>query len=199
LSPFFSFVYIPQVSGFLFNRVDEFLPKYFAMEIENCSPSDLPAILNLYEAARALQTERNMVVWPHFTDKFLMSEIEQNRQWKISVDGRPVCNWAITYTDKEIWEEKDKSDSIFIHRICTHPDCRGNRYIDSIVDWAKQYANQLNRKYIRLDTLGKNTKLIEYYTSAGFSFLGIFKLTNTQSLPKHYQDEPNCCLFEIKL
>jgi len=47
--------------------------------------------------------------------------------------------------------------------------------------------------------LGNNTRLIEYYTSAGFDFLGIFKLTNTENLAAHYQREPNCCYFEIAI
>jgi hypothetical protein len=68
-----------------------------------------------------------------------------------------------------------------------------------MVAWAKLYTSQLGKQFVRLDTLGNNTKLIEHYTSAGFNFLGIFKLTDTATLPKHYQYEPNCCLFEIDL
>ena len=52
---------------------------------------------------------------------------------------------------------------------------------------------------IRLDTLGNNIKLIEHYTNAGFDFLGMFRLKNTAGLPMHYQEELNCCLFEIRI
>jgi hypothetical protein len=110
-----------------------------------------------------------------------------------------ACNWAITFSDPEIWGAKDKNDSIYIHRICNNPTLRGNRYIDAIVEWSRQYAKQKGKRFVRLDTLGNNTKLIQHYTSAGFKFLGIFKLTDTTTLPRHYQDEPNCCLFEIDL
>ena len=50
-----------------------------------------------------------------------------------------------------------------------------------------------------LDTLGKNVKLIEHYTNAGFDFLGLFDLKSTAGLPLHYQTTKGCCLFEIKL
>lgn len=169
------------------------------MRIEKCSVNDLPEILDLYEAARELQKIRKMVVWPSFSEAFILNEIAEGRQWKL-VEGQKICcNWTITFNDKEIWEEKDKDDSIFIHRICTAPDFRGNRYIDHLVDWAKAYARTLGRRFIRLDTLGNNTRLIKHYTSSGFDFLGISLLTNTATLPRHYQDEPNCCLFEIDL
>ncbi len=169
------------------------------MEIANCTTSDINEISSLYTAARNLQTQRKMVVWPSFDPAFIEKEINEKRQWKLILENQIACNWAITFEDKEIWEERDQNDAIYIHRICTNPDFRGNRYIDHIVEWAKPYAMELGKQYIRLDTLGNNTKLIEHYTSAGFQFLGMNELTNTASLPKHYQDEPNCCLFEMDL
>jgi GNAT superfamily N-acetyltransferase len=167
--------------------------------ITNCTPADLQKILTLYQHARKLQQERQMVIWPDFSTAFILNEILEERQFKITSTDEMVCNWAITFNDKEIWESRDKNDSIFIHRICVNENFRGHRYIDKIVDWAREYAKSRDKKYIRLDTLGDNKKLIAHYTSAGFDFLGMFKLTNTSSLPKHYQDHPNCCLFEIAL
>ncbi|VBB45691.1 GCN5-related N-acetyltransferase [uncultured Paludibacter sp.] len=169
------------------------------MKIDNCTIDDLPLILDLYNDARALQRLKKMVVWPTFEEDFIIREINEKRQWKITEGTKILCNWAVTFNDKEIWENKDKDDGIYIHRICTNPNHRGNCYIDTIVSWAKTYAQQTNRRFIRLDTLGNNTKLIEHYTSSGFIFLGMYLLTNISTLPKHYQDEPNCCLFEIDL
>lgn len=169
------------------------------MEIRNCVITDVDEILSLYEAARNLQTHKKMVVWPDFEKSFIENEIKENRQWKIITGNTIACNWAITFEDREIWSERDKNDAIYIHRICTNPTLRGNRYIDRIVAWAKQYASQTGKQFVRLDTLGNNTRLIEHYTSAGFDFLGMFRLTDTATLPLHYQNEPNCCLFEIDL
>ncbi|MBB1285278.1 GNAT family N-acetyltransferase [Flavisolibacter sp. BT320] len=169
------------------------------MRIETCTLHDVDAILELYEAARMLQQEKQMVVWPRFERAFLEKEIEEGRQWKLVQNDMIVCNWAIAFEDKEIWEERDQSNAIYIHRIATHPAYRGQRFIDALVDWAKAYAKWLDKRYVRLDTLGNNTKLIWHYTSAGFAFLGMVKLTETVNLPQHYQAEPNCCLFEIDL
>lgn len=169
------------------------------MEIKECSLNDVNEILSLYEAARNLQIQRQMVVWPAFENSFVEREIIEKRQRKITIDYLIACNWAIGFEDKEIWGEKDKNDAIYIHRICTNPTLRGNRYIEKIVEWSKQYARQLGKRFVRLDTLGNNTKLIAHYTSAGFDFLGMVKLTDTVNLPAHYQKEPNCCLFEIDI
>ena len=167
------------------------------MEIKNCSLNDADTILSLYNAAVNLQMQKNMVVWPKFEKDFIEKEIQEERQWKLIIDDQIACNWAISFSDKQIWEEMDNDNSIYIHRIATNPYFRGNRFIDAIVAWAKPYALSKDKQYVRLDTLGNNTKLIEHYTSAGFNFLGITKLANTQNLPAHYHKEPDCCRFEI--
>lgn len=161
--------------------------------------TDIDTILSLYQTARELQTQKKMVVWPVFERSFIEKEINEQRQWKLVIDEIIACNWAITFNDLEIWGEKDKNDSIFIHRIATNPTMRGNRYVDKIVEWAKEYVKQKGRSFIRLDTLGNNTRLIQHYTSAGFEFLGVFRLPDTSNLPGHYQTEPDCLLFEMEL
>ena len=168
-------------------------------KISTCMLKDSDMILSLYQSARDLQTQKGMVVWPVFKKDLIENEITEQRQWKLVIEDDIACNWAITFSDKEIWGEKDKDDAIYIHRIATNPILRGNRYIDKLVVWAKEYAKQKGKRFVRLDTLGNNTGLIKHYTSAGFKFLGMFELSDTSNLPGHYKVEPNCCLFEIDL
>lgn len=165
--------------------------------INHCELSDTGSIMDLYAAARALQTERGMVVWPRFEQSFIEQEIREQRQWKIVEEETLSCNWAVTFEDRAIWGERDRDDAVYIHRFCTHPLYRGRRYVDAMVVWAKEFARQRGRRYVRLDTLGHNTGLIKHYTSAGFRFLGMVRLADTSTLPLHYQREPDCCLFEL--
>jgi ribosomal protein S18 acetylase RimI-like enzyme len=167
--------------------------------ITNCDERDFTMILQLYAAARDLQRERGRVVWPDFDDDLMKTEIAEGRQWKMLIDGRIACNWAVTFRDKQIWEDKDQDDAIYIHRLCTHPDFRGQRLVDAVIEWARPYAANKGRKYIRLDTLGNNAGLIRHYLSAGFDYLGIVRLADTSGLPKHYQDYADCCLFEMRV
>lgn len=169
------------------------------MKIENCELSDIDAIFRLYGIATAYQESKDVVAWPDFERNLVETEIAEKRQWKLMIDGYIACNWAITYRDPEIWEELDNNESIYIHRIATEPAYRGNNFVTTIVTWGKKFAINNGKKYIRLDTLGNNVKLIQHYTNAGFEFLGMHQLKKTASLPEHYQKETNCCLFEIRL
>ena len=169
------------------------------MLIENCTINDIDKIFSLYAAASAHQQLKNAVVWPQFERTMVEKEIAGNRQWKLIIEDEMACNWTITFSDPEIWGERNKDAAIYIHRIATHPHYRGNNFVKMIVNWAKEYAMANKKDFIRLDTLGYNVKLIEHYCAAGFNFLGMFRLTETASLPLHYQQQPDCCLFEMAI
>jgi len=169
------------------------------MKIENCTTADLEEIFRLYRIASEYQRlKQTVVVWPEFERQLVETEIAENRQWKLVCEGQVACLWAITFSDEQIWEERNAQLAVYIHRIATNPFFRGKNFVAMIVEWAKAYAKNTGRDYVRLDTLGNNVKLIEHYTKAGFSFLGMFDLKNTSDLPPHYYNTP-ACLFEIKL
>jgi len=169
------------------------------MEIANSNPDDISEIFRLYGIAAAYQrAKQTVVVWPVFERQLVETEIKENRQWKLLIDGKIACVWATTFSDEQIWEEKNADAAIYIHRIATNPEFRGNNFVAIITNWAKAYAKNCGKDFVRLDTLGNNVKLIEHYTNAGFSFLGMFHLKTTEGLPDHYHNTP-ACLFEIRL
>jgi len=169
------------------------------MDIENSTISDLDEIFRLYAVASEYQkSKKTVVVWPTFEKQLVETEIAENRQWKLLIGGEIACVWTTTFSDEQIWEERNADAAMYIHRIATNPKFRGQNFVSLIVAWAKAYAKSCGKDFVRLDTLGNNEKLIAHYTNAGFRFLGMFELKNTNGLPSHYQGEP-ACLFEIRL
>ena len=169
------------------------------MVITNSNLNDISEIFRLYDLATNFQKikfPKNQ--WPLFNQNNIAIEIIQNRQFKLIIDGKIACIWAITYSDPQIWEEKENALSIYIHRIATNPEYRGNNFVKTIVDWAKDHALQHHKQFIRMDTCGRNERLISYYKGCGFNFLGINKLQNTTQLPSHYHNA-DVCFFEIRL
>jgi ribosomal protein S18 acetylase RimI-like enzyme len=171
-----------------------------AHDIRQSRPEDIDEIFRLYRLASDYQrSKKTVVVWPEFDRGLVEKEIEEGRQWKIVVEKQTACVWAITYSDEQIWEGKSDDAAIYIHRIATNPDFRSQHFVFAIVDWAKEFARNTGKRFIRLDTLGNNTRLIQHYENAGFNFLGFFELSNTSDLPGHYQSGEPACLFEIDL
>ena len=169
------------------------------MQIENSTIEDIDNIFRLYKMASAYQkAKQTVVVWPEFDRQLVVTEIAENRQWKLIIDGDIACVWVITFSDAQIWAVRNADAAIYIHRIASDDKFRGYNFIAIIVAWAKNYARGIGKDFVRLDTIGNNIKLIEHYTNAGFTFLGLFNLTDTSGLPAHYHNGA-ACLFEIKL
>ncbi len=168
------------------------------MVIENSTLEDTEEILRLYKLATDFQKLKFISHWPKFERSLIETEILENQQWKITIEGKIACVWATTFDDALIWEEKNIDPSVYIHRIAMNPDFRGENLVLNIVDFTKKYALDNNKKFIRMDTVGENQKLIAHYKKCGFNFLGLSKLEKTEGLPAHYSNA-TVSLFEMKL
>lgn len=167
-------------------------------QIESSNINDIEEIFRLYKIATDFQKTRFIVHWPEFDRELIETEIAENRQWKIVVDNKIACVWATTFDDPQIWEERNDDPSVYIHRIATNPDFRGQNLVGQIVEWVKIYAIENQKQFIRMDTVGDNQGLINYYTKCGFDFSGLLKLKNTDGLPAHY-DNATVSLFQMTI
>jgi ribosomal protein S18 acetylase RimI-like enzyme len=168
------------------------------MTIINSTAEDIDLIFNLYDAGTAYQKTVAKRHWLGFERSLVENEIKEGRQFKIVVDGQIACVFAITFTDPFIWAEKDKDPAIYIHRIATNPSFRGNGYVKHIVEWARKFAKENQKHFIRMDTGSGNDKLNNYYISCGFNYLGTIEHDKASDLPAHYK-VGSSSLFEIKL
>ncbi|OPC66466.1 GNAT family acetyltransferase [Elizabethkingia bruuniana] len=167
------------------------------MEIKNSIPADIGEIFRLYKIATDFQKTKFTVHWPEFERSLIETEIAENRQWKMVADTKIACVWATTLSDPQIWEQRNNDPAIYIHRIATNPDFRGQNLVQQIMEWSKQYALTNKKRFIRMDTVGDNPGLISYYTKCGFEFLGLSKLKNTEGLPAHYANA-TVSLFQLE-
>ena len=168
------------------------------MQIVNSTKSDIAAIFDLYDKAIAYQKLKFDKHWQGFDLALVETEITENRQYKIVMDDVIVCIFAVAFNDALIWGLRDKFPSVYIHRIVTNPTFRGNNYVNDIIEWAKKYGRNNGKQFLRMDTWGDNQKLIDYYQSCGFTYLGLSDLMMDSTLPKHYQGI-RLSLFEIAI
>lgn len=168
------------------------------MQFLNSETTDFSEILRLYDAAIEFQKTKFDKSWLPFDRALIEREIAEKRLWKIVIDDKIACIFSIAFEDPLIWKEKSSEPSIYIHRIVTNPEFRGQKFVPKIVDWARGYAKSIGKKFIRMDTWGDNQKLLDYYVDCGFAFLGVITPTKSAELPKHY-DGITLSLFEIEL
>ena len=162
------------------------------MRIENSTLADVSKIFELYRVARDFMKSKNQVYWPEFPKKLIINEIEENRQWKLLINEQIACIWATTLNDELIWGNENNEPSLYIHRIATNPEFRGQNLVRTLINWANEFGNNKNLKYIRMDTVGLNKGLISHYEKLGFEFLGTKEIKNTNGMPEHYKDGEVC-------
>ena len=172
--------------------------RYRTVTIQPSDPADLAAILDLYRHASDLQREKGMVVWPEIPSSLIKQELAEQRQWKMVIDGQIACIWVVAFDDPLIWGEKNDDPAVYLHRIATAPDFRGQGLVEYVLRATHDMACKMRLDYLRLDTVGDNPGLIEHYTKHGLTYLGAYQLPSTEGLPGHYNDGP-VLLFESKV
>lgn len=100
--------------------------------------------------------------------------------------------------DPLIWREKDKRNSIYLHRIIVNQNFKGQKQFKKVLQWAIEYASDHHLDSIRMDTWAENETIIDYYKSYGFKFIENFKTKNTKELPIQHRNL-NVALLEYKL
>jgi ribosomal protein S18 acetylase RimI-like enzyme len=167
------------------------------MNIKTANKNDIVKIYELYEMATAYQKTVSDKQWEGFEQALIEKEIEENRLWKIYNDNQFLCVFSINFNDKLFWGEKDKQPSIYIHRIALNTNFKGLSIMTKIIYWAKSYCVENEKQFIRMDTWGENTKLIDYYKKCGFEHIETIDLGNTTGLPSHYKGK--LALLEMKI
>jgi predicted GNAT family N-acyltransferase len=168
------------------------------INVSNTSLQDLEQIKWLFDEAIKLQSKNGYKVWESIDEIALQKDITNNLQFKIVKDENIVCIFSIQYNDPFIWQDKDQNDAIYLHRIVTSPNFKGQRLFEKVLTWAIGFAKQECKKFIRMDTWAANHQLIDYYQTFGFRFIENYKTTDTEELPLQNRNL-NVALLELTI
>ncbi|NOT93897.1 GNAT family N-acetyltransferase [Ferruginibacter sp.] len=153
------------------------------IKVTNTIIEDFDTVIWLFEQAMQLQGKNGYKVWDTVDKAALIKDIEKNLHYKIVKDNNILCIFSIQHNDRLIWRDRDKNDAIYLHRIVTNPNFKGQKQFEKVLNWAKQFVRQNNLKFIRMDTWADNQRIIDYYLSFGFKFIENYKSPDSDELP----------------
>lgn len=151
--------------------------------IVNTTFTDWETVIWFFDQAKQLQGKDGYKVWTHVDEDRLLEDIVKGLQFKIVRGNDILCLFSIQWSDPLIWRKRDQLDALYLHRIVRHPQFRGQRQFETILNWAIQLAKSRGLRFIRLDTWADNQKIIDYYESFGFSFIESYKTPDDAELP----------------
>src|SRR5687768_4898398 len=95
--------------------------------VKNTEPSDLPFIFELFDHFIKYQEKNDYPVWRDYDQGAIIKDIENKNQYKIIIDSTIAIVFSVCYTDKVIWRDLDRADSIYLHRIVVNPVFKGQK------------------------------------------------------------------------
>jgi len=162
------------------------------MQIIRSKAENIDVFQSLWSAALAYQKEKDYPLWPNFPSDLIKGEITEHLHYSaFSAQNELLGYFSLALSDPFIWEDEDKEDAIYIHRMCVNPHTKSSKLANSVLIWAYGYAQEANRSFIRMDTWANNQNLVEYYIKCGFKHIRTKQLGEMPMLPKHYS---NCKL-----
>jgi ribosomal protein S18 acetylase RimI-like enzyme len=168
------------------------------VEVINTEVNDLGQIFELFEHSINYQEKKGYPVWRNYDKNSIIKDIEDKNQFKVVVDSKTAIVFSVRYTDKVIWRDLDKGNSIYLHRIVVNPEFKGQKLFGTILDWVIEHSKQKGLSSIRMDTWAANPTIIKYYRSFGFTIIENYTTPDSEELPVHNRNLA-LTLLEYKL
>ena len=159
------------------------------MIIRRSTQADVEAIMPIFEEARGTIAALGIDQWQNGypSEDIVFADIERDQSYLCDFDGN-ICGTFAMLKDGEPtydkiyeghWLTGDRShDYIAIHRVAISVLSRGSGLSGKIIEYASDFAQNLGRKSLRIDTHRGNLIMRRMLEKNGFMFCGIIYLEN---------------------
>lgn len=154
-------------------------------EVKNTELDDLQLIFGLFEHSIIYQEKHGYPVWRNYDKHAIIKDIESRNQYKVMIDSTPAIVFSVGYSDKIIWRELEREDSVYLHRIVVNPAFKGQKLFGNVMRWSIEHCKQKGLRNIRMDTWAANPTIINYYKGFGFTVVEDYTTPDTPELPIH--------------
>ena len=86
-------------------------------------------------------------------------------------DGKPAACMALIDYDPVFWEDVEKGESLYIHKLAVRREFAGMGIAKLCIDFAKSRARSVGASSVRLDCYKNRTKVRALYEREGFKFV----------------------------
>lgn len=154
-------------------------------EVTNTERDDLELIFELFEQSISYQEKNGYPVWRNYDRNAIRRDIEGKNQYKVVIDFKTAIVFSVCYTDKIIWRDYDKGDSLYLHRIVVNPEFKGQKLFGKVLEWSVRHGKERGLKSVRMDTWAANPTIVNYYTGFGFKIVENYTTPDSIELPVH--------------
>ena len=130
-------------------------------------------VAGLLDEATVWVNDLGFSQWPlPFPRDQLAGAIERGEVYVVeSEDGEAVATVSMLPDDPLYWGDQPP-DAFYVHKLAVRRDQAGRGIGAAVVEWANAEAAEAGREFLRLDCLGDNPGIRDYYEDLGFEHRG---------------------------
>ncbi|MBA3734936.1 MAG: GNAT family N-acetyltransferase [Actinobacteria bacterium] len=139
------------------------------MNVKRARHEDADTVAGLLDEATVWVGELGFDQWPlPFPRGELTDAIDRGEVYLVEgEDGEPVATLALLHDDPMYWPDRPP-DAFYLHKFAVRRDRAGRGIGAAVVEWANAEAAEAGREFLRLDCLGDNPRIRDYYEGLGF-------------------------------
>jgi len=143
------------------------------VKVRPAQQEDAVVVARLLDEATVWVNDLGFSQWPlPFPLDQLAGAIERGEVYVVeSEDGEPVATVSMVPDDPVYWGDQPP-DAFYVHKLAVRRDQAGRGIGAAVVEWANAEAAEAGREFLRLDCLGDNPGIRDYYEDLGFEHRG---------------------------
>jgi len=143
------------------------------VKVRRAHQEDAVVVAGLLDEATVWVNDLGFSQWPlPFPRDQLAGAIERGEVYVVeSEDGEAVATVSMLPDDPLYWGDQPP-DAYYVHKLAVRRDQAGRGIGAAVVEWANAEAAEAGREFLRLDCLGDNPGIRDYYEDLGFEHRG---------------------------
>ena len=143
------------------------------MNVRRAQHDDADTVASLLDEATIWVGELGFTQWPFpFPRQELAAAIDRGEVYVVEAEnGDAVATVTILADDPQYWGDQPP-DAYYVHKLAVRRDQAGRGVGAAVVEWANAEAAEAGREFLRLDCLGDNPGIRDYYEGLGFEHRG---------------------------
>ena len=145
-------------------------------QLQKAHPQDVPVIFEMILERDQWMKEKGITQWQdtHYLDIFPLSYYQQEQEkgnlFVLTDNKHNMIASAVVNDYDSNWH--DDKPALYIHCFVSRLNSQGGSYF---LKYIEDYARQLGKHYIRLDSMTSNQLLAQYYQKHGFIAVGEYE------------------------
>ena len=142
------------------------------MNVRRAKHEDAVTVAALLDEASGWVDDLGFSQWPlPFPRDQIAAAIDRGEMYVVEAEDGEAVATVTMLLDDPYWGDRPP-DAYYVHKLAVRRDRAGRGIGAAIVEWANAEAAEAGREFLRLDCLGDNLGIRDYYEDLGFEHRG---------------------------